>query len=63
MGGQNPMPGGQPVPVPKIVYVLFTAQIDAKTTEGLLAVMANCATQRVAPVMNPSKTGHLPSVG
>ncbi len=50
MAVQNPMPGGQPVPVPKIVYVLFTAQIDAKTTEGLLAVMANCATQRVSTV-------------
>lgn len=39
-----------PQPTPKIVYILFTAQIDAKTAQGLLAVMANCATQGVKSV-------------
>src|SRR5690348_7883715 len=41
---------GQQIAVPKIVYVVFTALIDPKTTQGLLAVMANCATQGVKSV-------------
>jgi Clp protease len=41
---------GQPIAVPKIVYILFTALIDPKTSQGLLAVMANCATQGVKSV-------------
>jgi ATP-dependent Clp protease protease subunit len=37
-------------PVPAIVYVVFSAEITPQTTEGLLAVMANCATQGVQTV-------------
>jgi ATP-dependent Clp protease, protease subunit len=36
--------------VPKIVYVLFSSMIDPKTAQGLLGVMANCATQGVKSV-------------
>src|ERR1017187_9405933 len=47
----TPAPPGQAQqPVPKIVYVVFTAEITPQTTEGLLAVMANCATQGVQTV-------------
>jgi ATP-dependent Clp protease, protease subunit len=34
-----------PQPPPKIVYVSFSAEINANTTESLIAVMANCANQ------------------
>jgi ATP-dependent protease ClpP protease subunit len=45
----TPTPQPQP-PVPQIVYVIFSAEITPQTTEGLLAVMANCATQGVRTV-------------
>jgi ATP-dependent protease ClpP protease subunit len=32
---------------PETVYVIFSAEINPKTAESLLAVMANCATQGV----------------
>lgn len=44
------IPVVQPRPAPQTVYVLFTAQIDAKTSEALLGVMSNCATQGVKHV-------------
>lgn len=50
MATQPGAPAGQAVAVPGIVYILFTALIDPKTTQGLLAVMANCATQGVKKV-------------
>src|SRR5438552_1373422 len=37
-------------PAPKIVYVTFSAEVYANTTESLIAVMANCANQRVEDV-------------
>jgi len=39
-----------PTPPPPIVYVSFSAEINANTTESLLATMANCANQNVAEV-------------
>jgi ATP-dependent protease ClpP protease subunit len=33
-----------------MVYVMFSAEINVKTTESLLAVMANCANQKVKEV-------------
>jgi ATP-dependent protease ClpP protease subunit len=46
-----PTPPAQPQPpTPQIVYVVFSAEITPQTTEGLLAVMANCATQGVRTV-------------
>jgi len=35
---------------PKIAYISFSAEINANTTESLLATMANCANQRVEEV-------------
>src|SRR5213593_78082 len=49
----NPLAPQRPIPppvVPQIVYVIFSAEITPQTTEGLLAVMANCATQGVKEV-------------
>jgi ATP-dependent protease ClpP protease subunit len=37
-------------PIPEIVYVTFNAEITPQSAEGLLAVMANCATQGVKRV-------------
>lgn len=37
-------------PPPPIVYVSFSAEINANTTESLINVMANCANQRVPSV-------------
>lgn len=37
-------------PTPETVYVTFNAEITPNTAEGLLAVMANCATQKVKTV-------------
>lgn len=37
----------QLAPTPKTVYVIFSAEINPKTAESLLAVIANCATQGV----------------
>jgi ATP-dependent Clp protease protease subunit len=45
--GTQPQPNP---PVPQTVYVIFTAEITPKTSESLLAVMANCATQGVKNV-------------
>lgn len=39
-----------PTPPPTTVYVSFSAEINAKTTESLIAVMANCANQKVQHV-------------
>jgi ATP-dependent protease ClpP protease subunit len=39
-----------PQQVPATVYVVFSAEINVKTVESLLAVMANCATQGVKTV-------------
>lgn len=39
-----------PAASPKIVYVTFSAEVNANTTESLIAVMANCANQRVEDV-------------
>jgi len=36
--------------VPNIVYVSFSAEINANTTEAMLALMANCANQGVPEV-------------
>jgi ATP-dependent Clp protease protease subunit len=44
-----PPPTATP-PVPKTVYVIFSAEITQQTTESLMAVMANCATQGVQHV-------------
>lgn len=44
---QTPTPQA---PTPKTVYVVFTADISQKTTESLLAVLANCASQNVETV-------------
>lgn len=33
-----------------VVYVIFTAEIRAQTTESLIAVLANCVTQKVKTV-------------
>lgn len=38
-----------PVP-PPIAYISFSAEINANTTESLLATMANCANQNVSEV-------------
>lgn len=35
---------------PQIVYVSFSAEINANTTESLLATMSNCANQKVPEV-------------
>jgi ATP-dependent protease ClpP protease subunit len=35
---------------PHIAYISFSAEINANTTESLLATMANCANQKVAKV-------------
>jgi ATP-dependent Clp protease protease subunit len=37
-------------PTPTTVYVSFSAEINANTTESLIAVMANCANQGVKEV-------------
>src|SRR5438552_12912130 len=37
-------------PPPQVVYVSFSAEIIAHTTESLIAVMANCANQGVKEV-------------
>jgi ATP-dependent protease ClpP protease subunit len=54
MANQNPfkqMIGQQQqVQVPEIIYVTFNAEINPNSSEGLLAVMANCATQKVKKV-------------
>jgi ATP-dependent Clp protease, protease subunit len=39
----------QPNP-PEVVYISFSAEVSPHTTESLLAVMANCANQRVKTV-------------
>jgi ATP-dependent protease ClpP protease subunit len=39
-----------PASAPETVYIMFSAQITPQTSEGLLAVMANCATQKVKTV-------------
>ncbi len=39
-----------PIPPPSIVYVSFSAEISPHSTESLLAVMANCANQKVKTV-------------
>ena len=39
--------GPQPQQPPKIVYVTFSAEVNANTTESLLAVAANCVNQKV----------------
>src|SRR5437867_1821962 len=39
-----------PFPQLETVYVSFSAEISAHTTESLLAVMANCANQKVKAV-------------
>ncbi len=46
------VPGQTPPPAtpPKIIYVSFSAEINANTTESLLAVMSNCANQKVESV-------------
>lgn len=44
MGTQNQNPN------PQQVYVSFSAEINVKTTESLIATMANCANQRVTEV-------------
>ena len=61
MSDQAPTPTGSTAPTvaattplvpqpPKTVYVMFSAEISPQTTESLLAVMANCATQGVQQV-------------
>ena len=40
----------QATPVPETVYVTFNAEITPNSAEGLLAVAANCATQKVKTV-------------
>lgn len=40
----------QTVKFPSTVYVSFSAEINAATTESLIAVMANCVTQKVETV-------------
>jgi ATP-dependent protease ClpP protease subunit len=48
---ENDSMGTQPaVPVPETVYVSFSAEINANTTETLLATMSNCANQGVRHV-------------
>src|ERR1700722_12875708 len=42
-------PGAQPLRG-KTLYVTFSAEVNAHTTESLLAVMADCANQGVAEV-------------
>ena len=37
-------------PIPETVYITFNAEITPASAEGLLAVMANCATQKVRKV-------------
>ncbi len=47
----NPAPQqGTLIPNPNIAYVSFSAEISPHTTESLLAVMANCANQRISTV-------------
>ncbi len=45
MAAQQP-----PQAIPGTVYVTFSAEINAQTSEGLQGVMANCATQGVKTV-------------
>jgi ATP-dependent Clp protease, protease subunit len=51
-----PIPGGvmrpvqQQVPANIAVYVMFSAEINAHTTESLIATMANCANSRAQEV-------------
>src|SRR5438477_2548373 len=40
-------PPTPPTPTPQTVYIVFTAEINPKTCQSLLAVIANCATQGV----------------
>ncbi len=47
----NPVPPIQQLPQPpQIVYVSFSAEINVKTTEALLATMSNLVNQRVPEV-------------
>jgi len=39
-----------PPPVPETVYIMFSAEINPKTSGSLQAVLANCATQGVKTV-------------
>lgn len=39
-----------PTPPPPIVYVAFSAEVNAQTTESLIAVMADCANKQVPHV-------------
>jgi len=48
MAGQQQPP--QPPTVPETVYVSFSADINAHTTESLIQVLANCINQRVRHV-------------
>ena len=44
------IPPGMMIKVPETVYVSFSAEISAHTTESLLAVMANCVNNKVKTV-------------
>lgn len=43
-------PQQEPAKLPDTVYVSFSAEVNAATTESLIAVMANCVTQKVETV-------------
>lgn len=43
-------PPAAPATPPKIVYVSFSAEINANTTEALISVFANCVNQKVEEI-------------